>query len=256
MTKGPGAVAGREEIQRELESRIEIFKKSRFFYNLENAEIAKLAVKATLQTYEKGAFIIREMDVQQEYLLVKEGMVKIFTQLTSGRNFTVSLLTEGDSIMAIGIFSQKPVWCAAQALNKVTLLRVSREDYVAFVNEHTQVLFNYIDFCQVMLKQSHARLGEIAAEKINRRLVNVLKILITKFGNTINLTSTEIADLAGTTTETTIRTICNMKKEGIVSTGRGKLTILDVDKLSNFALDPSPLQEPVPDVIYKLPFVQ
>ncbi|OGO16288.1 MAG: hypothetical protein A2Z02_03640 [Chloroflexi bacterium RBG_16_48_7] len=255
MTKGPGVVAGREEIQRELESRVALFKKSRFFYNLDYTEIIKLAVKATPLTYEKGSFIMYEQDVQQEYLLIQEGMVKIFTQLTSGRNFTVSLLTEGDSIMAVGIFSQKPVWCSAQALNKVTLLRVSREDYLDFVNDHTQVLFNYIDFCQIMLRQAHARLGEIAVEKINRRLVNVLKILITKFGNTINLTSTEIADLAGTTTETTIRTLCNMKKEGIVSTGRGKLTILDVDKLSSFALDTVPQQEAIPDVIYKLPFM-
>jgi len=255
MNRGIAAIAGKDEVQRDLDAWVDVFKKSRFFYNLDNAEIAKLALKATPVTYEKGEYIIRELDIQQEYQMVLEGMVKVFTQLTSGRNFTVSLLTQGDSIMAVGIFSQKPVWCSAQALDKVTLLRVSRDDYISFVHDHTQVLYNYIDFCQAMLKQAHTRLGELAVEKINRRLVNVLKILINKFGNTIYLTSAEIADLAGTTTETTIRTICLMKKEGIVTTGRGKLTIVDVEKLDNFALETASQTDQSPDIICRLPFI-
>jgi CRP/FNR family transcriptional regulator, nitrogen oxide reductase regulator len=248
MAKIFGAVVSKEENQ-DIEALVQLFKKSKFFYNLDDSIIAKLAAKATPVVYEKGEYIIRELDVQHEYLLVKDGMVKIFTQLTTGRNFTVSLLTSGDSIMAIGIFSQKPVWCSAQALNRVTLLRVGLEDYKAFVQENTQVLLNYVDFCQTMLRQAHLRLGEIAAEKMDRRIVNVLNILMNKFGNTINLTSGEIADLAGTTTETTIRTVCRMKKEGIVSTGRGRLTILDAERLNVFAAEQTPHTEPSPDIV-------
>ncbi len=240
MTKGPVAILNHEDIQKDIESRIEVFRKSRFFYNLGEPELAKLAVKATPVTFKKGEYIIREQEVQKDYLLIKEGMVKVFNHLRSGRNFTVSLLTQGDSIMAIGIFAQKPVWSSAQALNNVTVLLVNREDYIAFVHEHTQVLLNYIGFCQDILKEAHLRLGEIANEKTNQRIVNVLKILMDKCGSVINLTSAEIADLAGTTTETAIRIICNMKKEGIVSTGRGKLTIVAPDRLNSFAQDSSP----------------
>jgi CRP-like cAMP-binding protein len=258
MTRIPGVISTPSGIGDDLESKIKLFKKSRFLYNLEESAIASLAAKATPVHYEKGEFIMRELDVQNDYLLVQSGLVKIFTQLSCGRNFTVSLLNEGDSVMAVGIFSQRPIWCSAQALNRVTLLRVSRDEYLVFVQQHPEVLYNYINFCQAMLRQAHVRLGEIAVEKMDRRLVNVLKILINKFGNTINLTSAEIAELAGTTTETTIRFVCRLKKAEIVSTGRGRLTILNPDKLNEFAIDQSSetnySQELSPDLIYKLPF--
>jgi CRP-like cAMP-binding protein len=257
MIKTLSYVSTVSDIQGDLESKIKTFKKSGLFFNLADQLIIALATKATPVHYGKGEIIIRETDIQNEYLLVQDGLVKIFTQLSCGRNFTVSLLSEGDSVMSVSIITQQPVWCTAQALNPVTLLRISRDEYMFFVQQHTEVLYNYINFCQSVLQQAHVRLGEFAVEKMDRRLVNVLKLLINKFGNTINLTSAEIAELAGTTTETTIRFVCRLKREGIVSTGRGRLSILNADKLNEFAIDTvsdaAHIQDLYPDVIDKLP---
>jgi len=56
-------------------------------------------------------------------------------------------------------------------------------------------------------------------------------MLSAKLGLTIPFTRQEIAEMAGTTTETTIRVISRLKDRGVVSSNRGEITIIDETKL-------------------------
>jgi CRP/FNR family transcriptional regulator, nitrogen oxide reductase regulator len=56
-------------------------------------------------------------------------------------------------------------------------------------------------------------------------------MLYSKLGSTLPFTRQEIADMAGTTTETAIRFMSRLKEGDIVRSARGKTIILDVSKL-------------------------
>jgi CRP-like cAMP-binding protein len=56
-------------------------------------------------------------------------------------------------------------------------------------------------------------------------------MLSAKLGSTLPFTRQEIAGMAGTTTETAIRVMGHLKERGIISSVRGKVTILDEEKL-------------------------
>jgi CRP/FNR family transcriptional regulator len=60
-------------------------------------------------------------------------------------------------------------------------------------------------------------------------------MLFIKFGTTLSLTREELGELAGTTTETTIRVLSKLKAGGIISSSRGKIVILDQGKLQALA---------------------
>ena len=62
-------------------------------------------------------------------------------------------------------------------------------------------------------------------------MAQALLALRKKFGDSIPLTRQEIAELAGTTVETVIRTVSRFQREGWVRSGRGKLQLLDPDAL-------------------------
>ena len=68
-------------------------------------------------------------------------------------------------------------------------------------------------------------------KKVEQRLASILLMLSAKLGNTLSFTRQEIADMAGTTTETAIRIMSHLKDRGIISTVRGKVTIEDEEKL-------------------------
>ena len=63
-------------------------------------------------------------------------------------------------------------------------------------------------------------------------------MLSARLGATLPFTRQELSDMAGTTTETTIRILSQWKDRGIISSVRGKVTIADESKLKLLADGP------------------
>jgi len=66
---------------------------------------------------------------------------------------------------------------------------------------------------------------------VEQRLARTLLMLSAKLGSTLPFTRQEIADMAGTTTETAIRITSQLKERGIIGSVRGKIIILNETKL-------------------------
>jgi len=89
------------------------------------------------------------------------------------------------------------------------------------------------------IKGSHEMLKSIALEKVESRIASLLIKLSDKAGEknsdglllTIKLTKQDIAEMVGTTVETSIRTMSKLSKAGIISSKGGKILIRDLDKL-------------------------
>lgn len=81
------------------------------------------------------------------------------------------------------------------------------------------------------IKSAHNRLRDLATDRVEQRLTKVLLMLSSKFGNTLPFTRQAIADMTGTTTETTIRVMNRLRNSGIIRSTRGKTIILDENKL-------------------------
>jgi CRP/FNR family transcriptional regulator len=80
----------------------------------------------------------------------------------------------------------------------------------------------------------------LAGERVERRMAHILLKLADRVGRadpegvllTIPLSRQDLADMAGTTLETTIRTMSRFRTEGLITTRRGGyLVITDVEKL-------------------------
>ena len=71
----------------------------------------------------------------------------------------------------------------------------------------------------------------------------MLLMLAVKLGPDLPFTRQELSDMAGTTTETAIRTLSQWKTRGIISSIRGRTTIVDDVKLRLLA-EGLPWKEP------------
>jgi CRP/FNR family transcriptional regulator len=80
------------------------------------------------------------------------------------------------------------------------------------------------------------RIVDIIGEEVELRVVHSLFMLANKFGPNLLLKREELANYAGTTTETAIRILSKLRKKGIVSSsaGRGSIAISDISKLQNY----------------------
>ncbi len=81
------------------------------------------------------------------------------------------------------------------------------------------------------LREAQNRLRDLAGERVERRIARTLFMLSSKLGPTLPFTRQEIADMAGTTTETAIRVMSQLKERGVIRSGRGRTIIIDEAKL-------------------------
>lgn len=214
-----------------LDSKIAVFRQSAIFAHLSEDEFREIADLATPRHFAKGEFIFLEGDPPDFCYVVQEGRVKLFKQSFSGKIFTVKVAYCGDTLHAVVLFEKKSRWATAQAMDKVTLLCIRREEFMSFVANRLSILMKIIDILGEQAHSAHERLIDLVGERAEQRLLNVLNMLCAKFGTTLSFTSEGLADLAGTTTETTIRIISQLKKSGLISSSRGKIVILDEAKL-------------------------
>jgi CRP-like cAMP-binding protein len=63
-------------------------------------------------------------------------------------------------------------------------------------------------------------------------------MLSSKMGNELPFTRQEIADMTGTTIETTIRMLSRLKSGGVIRSARGKIFIADETKLKALSAGP------------------
>ena len=83
----------------------------------------------------------------------------------------------------------------------------------------------------------------LVIDRVEQRLARILLRLVKISGEhtdegwliTLPLTRQDLADMAGTTVETAIRTLSRMRKESIVDTRHGRIIIRDPDKLMDIA---------------------
>ena len=89
------------------------------------------------------------------------------------------------------------------------------------------------------LKHAEDKLLNMAQKSVREKIAETLVLLYEKFGldesSAIKskLTRKEIGDIAGTTTESTIRTISDFNKENIVQIDGKKLIVNDINLLKN-----------------------
>lgn len=209
----------------------QLLKQSFIFSGSSEEELAELAGLAARRSFVQGEFVFWEGDAPDSFYIVIEGRVKVLKHSSLGKEFIIAFFGPGDIFGEVAVFQDKPYPASAQAAADTKVLRIRREDFLSFVAQRPQVVLRIISVLGERLRDAQGRLKDLAGERVEQRLARTLLMLSAKLGATLPFTRQEIADMAGTTTETAIRFISRLKDGGIIRSARGSITILDKTKL-------------------------
>jgi len=198
---------------------------------LNDDELSELAGLAIEHGLTPGEFVFWDGDAPERFYIVAEGKVKVLKHSSLGKEFIIAFFGPGEMFGEVAVFENKPYPASAQAITETKLVGVQRDDFLSFLADRPQVALRIISVLAGRLRDAQGRLRDIAGERVEQRLASVLLMLSAKLGLTLPFTRQEIADMVGTTTETAIRIISQLKDRGIISTVRGKVIILDEEKL-------------------------
>jgi len=204
---------------------------SLIFSGLSEGELGELAGIVMKRSFASGEFIFWEGDAPDWFYIVAEGQVKVLKHSSLGKEFIVAFFGEGETFGEVAVFENKPYPASAQTAAKTKVMAIKREDLLSFLAGRPQVALRIINVLGARLREAQNRLRDLAGERAERRIARTLFMLSSKLGPTLPFTRQEIADMAGTTTETAIRVMSRLKERGIIRSGRGKTIILDEVKL-------------------------
>jgi CRP/FNR family transcriptional regulator len=222
---------------------IKNLRKIDLFKNLSDEELGELETYITTVTYKKKEDIFTEGDAPEWFYIVSTGKVKITKISHDGKEIILELISPHDIFGGVAVLRNFPYPANAVAMEDSEIMKISRKHLMRLVD-----LFPNLMFCIALqlgdrMKSSYDTLKNIALERVEARIAALLLKLGNKVGVEtdeglmidMRLTKQDVADMVGTTVETSIRTFSKFKKDGLVSDHDGKFVIKDPEGLAELS---------------------
>ncbi|MBM4332908.1 MAG: Crp/Fnr family transcriptional regulator [Deltaproteobacteria bacterium] len=214
--------------------RLSILKKSNFFSSVSEATQREISRLFAEEKYQRKDYIFFEGDEPEWFHVVKEGKVKLVKHSNSGKDVILQVFAPGDMFGEASLFDRRPYAASAQAMEPSTIIKLSRKNFFQFFGRHPFVATEMIMELGRQLREAQATIKSLAVERVKQRIASILLKLADKLGIpgkggillNISLTRQDLADMAGTTVETTIRVMSQFAKTKIIRPARGKILIL------------------------------
>jgi CRP/FNR family cyclic AMP-dependent transcriptional regulator len=197
-----------------------------------------LMTEAISQEFNKKATIYSERKTPFYLYYVAKGKVKTYLVNDFGKELIVDMFTEGDFFGYTSLLEGGPYKESAAAMEDTDLLLILKKDFDLLLNSNREIAATFIRMlARNVVGKEHLLLG-LAYNSLRRRVAEALLQYKKKFGNTdinyiINISRHEMANIAGTATESLIRTLTDFRDEKIIDIVDGNIIILNESKLVN-----------------------
>ncbi len=214
------------------------------FHEVSPQSLARLMSASRLDVFEPEAVIFWQGDPGERVWILGSGRVKILHQQESGREMVVELIEPGEPFGGAVLFMPyQPAMAKAMELSET--LSFPSAVYRGLLLEQPEISLQLVRMLGLRLHSLMA-LHLLSGERVERRLAHILLKLAARSGRpdgegrliTLPLSRQDLADMAGTTLETTIRMMSRFNREGLLKTLRGGyIVLLDEKRLHELAQD-------------------
>ena len=222
---------------------IKNLKKIDLFKNLSDEELKELEHYLTTAMYGKKEDIFTEGDAPEWFYIVLTGKVKVTKISHDGKEIILEIISPYDIFGGVAVLRNFPYPANAVAMEDSEILKISRKNLMRLVDRFPNLMFCIALQLGDRMKSSYDSLKNIALERVEARIAALLLKLGNKVGVEtdaglmidMRLTKQDVADMVGTTVETSIRTFSKFRKDGLVMDSDGKIIIKDREGLMRFS---------------------
>lgn len=214
------------------------------FRGLGPAEHQQLRPLLQEVVYKRREVIYFRGDPSETLYFIKAGSVKLTYLDKSGRRLTLLILKEGQPFGVLALTGEETRQQVAEALTDVTLCIIRKADLLRFLQSYPQSSLRVIELISRQMQEIEQKLEDLLFKPLPDRLAALLGKLAQQFGEPfgggqrigLKLTHQELADLIGSTRESTTLEFSRFRKLGLIGRCReGYIIILNDEKLKAVA---------------------
>lgn len=218
------------------------FKANSLFCNLGEDDLKKISSHKTFNLYKKGQIIFFEGNQPQGLYCIHSGKVKVHKLGEDGKEQIVRLARQSNLLGYRALLNSEPYYATATALEDSLICYISKQAFLDLVRSNHTLSMQIIQLLTTDLKKAEQKVMNMAQKQVRDRMAEAILIIkeaygLEKDGATIcsSLTRRDVANIAGTTTETSIRILSEFNKDKIIALEGKKIKILNFDKLIKIA---------------------
>jgi CRP/FNR family transcriptional regulator len=203
----------------------------------------RLATVSSVRRYERGDHIFAEGDDSVSFFIIVSGRAKVFKHTPDGHDVILEMFGPGDPLGAVAVYEARPYPASADALEETTCLLIPRDAFFRLLEQHPSLVRGLLGSLSLRLVELTARLSELSGGRVETRFARLFLKLADQMGRQersgtfipLPLSRRELADLTGTTIETSIRIMSRWGKEATIRTEKDGFVVLSRQALEEIA---------------------
>lgn len=201
-------------------------------------------VKRPAHTIRQNTILFSDGDPLEKLYFIQEGFIKLYRLSDEGKETTIYVCGPGDILGLRSLTSfDKCSKHNAETMTQVKVMTISHQEFFNICSTKPEYLVDLIHLYLNRLIYTETRLEAFISSDTTTRVAIFLNYCVKKFGIEttqgivlpLALTHQLIAEFIGSVRETVTVALNRLTKEGILKTQKGKITILNPDKLKNYS---------------------
>ncbi len=191
--------------------------------------------------YKKKQIIFSEGNCSRNLYFVKKGKVKIYQTNDIGKQLVVDLFAENDFIGYIPLIENSNYTEIAEALEDTELIVIPRGEFNQLIKTNQQVMNLFIHLLTKSVSEKKCQMIGLAYNSLRKKVADALVRINDKYNKedskdfTIDISRDNLASIAGTATESLIRTLTDFKSEKLIDISNNCIKILNKKRLAELS---------------------
>jgi CRP/FNR family transcriptional regulator, cyclic AMP receptor protein len=221
---------------------VELLQRVQLFSELSQPELERVAQVAIPRSFPRDTRVFHEGDSGDACYIVRSGTCRVTREHSDGRAITLATLGPGAIFGELAMFDGERRSASVEATENTQLLALPASDMRSLIRTHPAMAEKLVIALTRRLREANERISRQSFQTVPSRVAGVLNQLLAedalaplvREGVTIRLRQADLAQLAGTSRESVSRFLATLERAGVVQVGRGRVTVLEPDRLDAY----------------------
>ncbi len=225
------------------EDTAELLSRVPVFAELGADDLGRVAQVAVPRSYDGQQVIFREGDDSDTCYIVRAGHARAIRQHSDGRTITLARFGPGDIFGELAMFDDERRSATVEALDDLSTVAIPGSAMRGLLERHPAIAVKLVIALGRRLRAANERLSSQSFQTVQSRVAAVLDQLVEQARAEgeggqrdvlVTATQAELAQLAGSSRESASRFLAVLERAGVISQGRGRLTVHDPAALRGY----------------------
>jgi CRP/FNR family transcriptional regulator len=186
--------------------------------------------------------VFREGDASNTCYVVRSGHARAVREHADGRQIALATFGPGDIFGELAIFDDEKRSATVETIDELDVLAILGPDMRRLMVSRPQLAVALAASLARRLRATNERLASQSFQTVQSRVASVIAQLVDRARAEggperdvpITATQADLAMLAGSSRESASRFLATLERAGVISQGRGRLTVHDPAALANY----------------------